>query len=323
MRFDPDEPRAVARERVLGRMREQSGDGRHSMLTVALAVSIFIGTGAVGFWQATEPTHVRDQLELGMAELTDIDTYVAVTVPELRQVAVRDASATIQLPAYPIAVSVTRDELLDLPDPALRDLILERTASIVYVQGLEAFDRTGNQEISLLSSEWFLERIIGLLTGGWHGRAQAVAVLGYLAATVAGAFMFARRGTVTGLRTCGFAALAGAFPGFVFMAAAAYWFGHTGGGDAFVRSIAAILETFFMVPRRDYLVVVTLGAFLAALSYALPLIDRLVVAAAAGRPQSRPRVRAAAPTPGASVSEAEIEAPLTTEPGRRSPDSPD
>jgi hypothetical protein len=62
------------------------------------------------------------------------------------------------------------------------------------------------------------------------------------------------------------------------MAAGAYWFAHTGGSDAFVQSIAAILETFFVVPRRDYLIVATAGAFFALLSYALPLIDRFVVA---------------------------------------------
>jgi hypothetical protein len=258
---------------------------------------VFVGTGALGFWQASAPGRVRDQLEVGVAELTEIDTYMASTVPELRQAAVQNPSPTIQLPAYPIPVSVTRQELLELQDPALRDLVLERAASIVYVQGLDVFDQTGNQDISVLSSEWFLERIIGLLTGGWHGRAQFMAVLGFVVATVAAALIFTRQGTVGGLRVCGFATLAGSVPGFVFMAGGAYWFGNTGGGDVFVRSIAAILETFFLVPRRDYLVVVTVGAFFVALSYALPLVDRFVVQPLAQPSSGNRRPPAASPPP--------------------------
>ena len=73
MQYHPDEPRAQARERVFGRMRSSGGDGRQSMLTALLAVSIFIGTGAFGFWQATSPPRVQDQIEIGIAELTDID----------------------------------------------------------------------------------------------------------------------------------------------------------------------------------------------------------------------------------------------------------
>jgi hypothetical protein len=290
MRYDPDEPRTMARERVFGRMHQLSGDSRHSMLAVVLAVSVFIGTGALGFWQATTPTRVKDQLELGVAEITDVDTYVATAVPVLRQETVANSQATIDLTTFPIAIAVTRQELLDLPDPALRDLILERAASIVYVEGLSAFDRTGNQSISMLSSEWFLERTLGLLTGDWHQRAGVTAALAFAAAAVAGVLIFVQRGTVVGLRTCGFATVAGALPGFVFMAAGAYWFGHTGGGDAFVRAIAAILETFYLVPRRDYLVVATLGAFLVLLSYTLPLGDRLVTRPAS-RQAERPEMR--------------------------------
>ena len=302
-------------------MRQRSGDGRQSLLAVVLAVSIFVGTGALGFWQATAPGRVRDQLELGVAEITDIDTYMASTVPGLRQGAVQNPSPTIQLPAYPIALSVTRQELLELQDPALRDLVLERAASIVYVQGLEAFDQTGNQDVSLLSSEWFLERVIGLLTGGWHDRAQFTALLAFVVATVAAALIFARLGTVGGLRACGFATLAGSVPGFVFMAAGAYWFGNTGGGDAFVRAIAAILETFFLVPRRDYLVVVTVGAFFVAVSYALPVVDRLVAQPLA---QSSPRDRR--PPPGASRPPFDIgesDADLATGTDDAMPGSPD
>lgn len=283
MRYDPDEPRTVARERVFGRMRQRSGDGRQSMLTVVLAVSIFVGTGALGFWQASTPGRVVDQLEVGVAELTDVDTYLAATVPGLRQTAVQGGSEAYELPGFPVSVVVSRGELLDLPDAELRDLVLQRAAVVVYVEGLEAFDRTGNQNISLLSTEWFVGTILGLLTGGWHGRAEFLAIVSYMVATLAGALIFARAGTVGGLKACGFAGLAGAVPGLVFTAAGAYWFANTGGGDPFVRSIAGIIEAFFLVPRRDYLVVTTLAAFFVALSYALPLIDRLVVRQAGGR----------------------------------------
>ncbi len=276
MQYHPDEPRAQARERVFGRMRTSDGDGRHSMLAVLLAVSIFVGTGAFGFWQATSPNRVQDQFELGVAQLTDIDNYLAAELPDLRATATASNETAFDLPGYPLPISVTRSELLETEDADLREIVLERSAAVVYVSGMKAFDHTGRQDLGFLTSEWWMSRVVSLLSGNMHERAELIAVLAFLTAAVATTLIFARRSAGDGLRSVGFAVLAGAVPGVVFMAAGAYWFGRAGGSDPFVRSIAAILEAFFVVPRRDYLIVTTVGAFFAVVGYLLPLIDRIV-----------------------------------------------
>lgn len=313
MQYHPDEPRAQARERVFGRMRSSGGDGRQSMLTALLAVSIFIGTGAFGFWQATSPPRVQDQIEIGIAELTDIDTYIATSLPGARAVAIANNEPAYPLPGFPLPVTLTRSELLETEDAELRELILERSAAIVYVRGLTAFDSTGAQDLGFLTSEWWLDRIVNLLTGSWHGRAEATAILAYLLAAVAATLIFARRPAAAGARAVGLSTLAGAVPGVVFMAAGVYWFGRQGGGDEFVRAISAILERFFVVPRRDYLVVTTVGAFLAAVGYLLPILERTV---ARGRSPEQPDTFASPqPTP------AEFEAPGDPVSEPRSPGS--
>jgi hypothetical protein len=93
---------------------------------------------------------------------------------------------------------------------------------------------------------------------------------------VAATLIFARRRAADALRAVGFSVLAGAVPGVVFMAAGAYWFGRSGGGDEFVQALSAIFEAFFLVPRRDYLIVTTVGALFAAVGYLLPIISRMI-----------------------------------------------
>lgn len=313
MQYQPNEPRVQAHERVFGRMRSTSGDGRHSMLATVLALSVFIGTGAFGFWQATEPSRVLDQFEHGIAELTDVDTYLATTLPDLRAEAVSSNAGAFQLEGFPIPVTLTRSELLDNEDEVIRDLVLERSASVLYFDGIAAFDRTGSQDLGLLTSEWFLDRVIGVLSGDWHSRAQFVAVVAFLVAAVAATLIFIRRPPAAGLRSVGFAMLAGGVPGLVFTAAGAYWFSREGGGDVFVRSIAAILEVFFLVPRRDYLVVTSMGALFAAAGYALPVIDNLVARARSDTPGPEPDYSPAPPVV--------IQAPPEEEPVGRGGDS--
>ncbi len=277
MQYHPDEPRAQARERVFGRMRSSAGDGRQSMLTVLLAVAIFVGTGAFGFWQASSSTRVQAELQLGIAQLTDIDNYLSEALPDLRKTATAGNDTAFELPGYPLPISVTRTELLDTQDAELREIVLQRSAAVVYVSGLAAFDRTGHQDLGFLTSEWWLDHVVSLLTGSMHDRAELLAVFAFLVAATATTLIFAMRGAGDGLRAVGFALLAGAVPGVVFMAAGAYWFGRAGGSDPFVRSIAAILEAFFMVPRRDYLIMTTVGAFFAVVGYVLPLVDRALI----------------------------------------------
>lgn len=275
MEYDPGEPRAIVRERVFGRMRSASADGRHSLLAVALAVFVFVGTGALGFWHATRPARTLDQLERGVSEITDVDTYVAATLPELKETAATSGQPAIDLPGYPLPVVVTADEVRGSSPEQFRDLVLERSAALVYAEGLPAFDRTGNQSISFLSSEWFLDRALNLVRGDWHDRARWIAIVSAIGAGLAAALLFARRPAAAGLQSVGLAVAAGAIPGLVFSAAGAYWFGRTG-GDPFSSAVGSILEAFFLVPRRDFLVATTLGAFFAAVGYLLPIIDHFV-----------------------------------------------
>jgi len=172
-------------------------------------------------------------------------------------------------------VTLTRDEILENDDTGIRALLLQRAAAAVYVQGLDAFDATGNQSLGFVSAEGALDRVVGQLTGKTHSRAGTVTVFALLVAVLAGTLAFLSDRSYRTLRAIAIAIAAGAFPGLLLSAAVVYGMGRIGGSDPFVNEITHLLASLFEVPRRNYLVVMLCGATLAVIAYAFERIAAL------------------------------------------------
>jgi len=277
----PPTPDSGVRARILDDVRAESRSGRTSLFLAILAVATFVLVAALSAYQATEERRAAALLESGVATLTDVDALLAERLPDVRTAAVDPEARDLIIPAFPIPITLTREEVLENDDAAIRALLLQRAAAAVYVDGLEAFDTTGNQSLGLASAEGLLNRLLGQLSARNHDRAGAVAFLALVIATAAAILAIASSRTYGTLRGVAIAVAAGALPGLVLAAIAVYSLGRVGGSDPFAAEVTALLQALFEVPRRNYLIVTIAAAFLAVCAYAVEFARNRYMAPAA------------------------------------------
>jgi hypothetical protein len=239
-------------------------DGSKSLYSFALALLLLLFMAALSATQVTAEPEAQRLLQAGIATLTDVDVLVAENREPLRQLAENTQGATVPFPGYPLAVSLTRQEALTGSNAEIRAALLERSAALVYADGLGAFDRTGEQSLGTFSTQGVMRLVVGQLSETTHRRATiASIVLGTLAG-LAALGVIARNGGYARLRVIGFASLGAAIPGAavvfaVRLLAARYW-----SGDPFNEDLGDIMRAVANVPLRNYLVLGGLGVALAA-----------------------------------------------------------
>ena len=227
-----------------------SREGRRTLLSGALALVVFLLLVSLSARQVTEPVRARHLIEAGIASTSDVDRVIADEQPALVQLAQSSTASGFLIPEYPLRVYLARDEL-SLPAPALKEVILSRSSALVYEGGLGAFDRTGHQSFSRLSSQGLLDLIAGQVTASTYHRASAGALLfSVLLALLAGAVLVAHTGW-SRLRVLGIAFLAGSVP-VVFLSGLA-WFvaDRVGGSDPYVSELRALAHSVIEVPLRN------------------------------------------------------------------------
>ena len=269
---DDEHSREAHRERIY-RAATNSHDGRRTLLSGALAITVFLLLLSLSARQVTQPAPATHLIEAGIAATTDIDRLIAEDQPALKQLAQSDPASTFAVPGYPIKIFVNRDEV-NLPPDQLRDHLLARSSAIVYTEGLGAFDRTGNQSISRFSSLGLLDFLAGQISEGTHNRATTFSVVLVVAlAALSGWVLAAHHGWVR-MRVIGIATLAGALP-VVFLFGIAWLIaGRIGGSDPFVADLRAIGRAVLMTPLRNATVVAAAGAALAFLGPLFGYVER-------------------------------------------------
>lgn len=262
-----------ARDRIFDEATDVH-EGRSSFAAVLFAASLFLLLFALSVKQSTEPAQATRVLRSGIAVVTDIDRLLAEDLDPLRQLATNGSAPSYEIPGYPLDVLVTRDELLKLDNAQLRDLILGRSSALVYQDGLKAFDRTGNQSISRFSSQGVLKVAVGEVSQGTNDRASFATFV--LAATTALASLFVvfSYSGWARMRALGFAASAGAIPGFLVFAFSWWIAGHIGGSDPFVADLRTISRAMLTVPLRNYAVVAGAGVIVGLAGPAFAFADR-------------------------------------------------
>lgn len=260
------------RDRIY-RSATSARDGRRTLFAVTLALSVFLLVGVFSLQQVTEPGHAHDLLASGIAVTTDIDSVVAENHEALRQLVDASPNASFTIPDYPLDIVLTRDEITKSSDAQLRNLVLQRSAALVYVEGFAAFDRTGNQQVSRFSSQGGLEFAVGQISKDTHARANLLSVVLVFAAAISACLLLLVGDGWGRLRSLGFAVLAGAVPGLIFTGLVRLLADSAGGSDAFVADLRAIVRTTLGVPLRNYLVVVALGLALTAAGVVFGVFD--------------------------------------------------
>jgi hypothetical protein len=267
--FPPDES---VRERVFTGVVSQ-GDGRRSLVGVVLAVASFVMVLSISGWQATSEATALPLLRSAVASLTDIDAFIADNGDGLREAAAGQEGA-LEIRGYPLPIALEAAEVRDASDAELRQMLLDRSAALVYAEGLDVFDRTGEQAIDRFSMAGLLELAVGQLshsTHRWTGLlagATAVAVAGLgalLAGMSAGWGRMRAPAAAIALGGVGAAAL-----GLAVWAIA----GQVGGTDAFMVELRAIVQAAVSAGVRNGAIVTAGGLLVVVGSWALELVER-------------------------------------------------
>jgi len=108
----------------------------------ALAVGVFALLVALTLAQLAESDTSHKVLRRAVASLTEVDQFLADNEQGLRAEAAQEPEEGVTLPDYPLQVTLTPAEAA-LPVGELRDVVLDRSATKVYEDGMSAFEAEG------------------------------------------------------------------------------------------------------------------------------------------------------------------------------------
>jgi hypothetical protein len=243
-----------------------------------LAIALFLLVLSVSCAQATSRPRAMDRLEAGIATLTEIDLVIEEHRDELREIVNATDDRTVPIPGYPLEIQLTRDEALNASNEQLRDIVLSRSAQLVYDEGVGTFDRTGSQSLGTFSSEGMLRTLVGQLSETTNRRAEIASLVLLALTAIAALSVVLRSEGLRKVRNLGIGALGAAIPGLLVVGFGRFVVGQVGSDDAFVHELRDIIDDLAAVPFRNFVVVAILGAFLVVLAPVLRLLSRTVPA---------------------------------------------
>lgn len=274
--YDPMDRESI-RDRVFSDAHKSAEGGGATVAGAVLAVSMFLLIGLYSIRQVTEQGTAVHVISEGIRATTDVDRLLAEHGDALREAAAAaEDGELLTIPDYPLPVNIEPEEALTLDDDALRELVLARSAAIVYVTGLSPFDQTGNQSLSFLSVQGMLDQLLGALTGSTHQRAGYAAAVLLLVVTAAGAASLAMTQGFRRFRAFGLAVVLSALPGYAGAWAIGWLLRRIGGADPYWVDLRALADAMLDVGQRNYFVVGALGALIAIASVLLELADRFI-----------------------------------------------
>ena len=274
------------RERLLSELHEASAGGSRTMFGVGFSLLLLLFLFALSASQATERTPATNVLKSGIASVTEIDTLLAEHLPELRQSVATGSSETVGVPGYPLSVSLSRDEAATASPAEIRELLLSRSADLVYAKGLSAFDSTGGQSLGFLSSQGALKLGVGQLSADSHDRAHLLMLIfGGIAALLGLGVLIANDG-LGRMRAFALALLGGGVPAVILSILVKLATDGLTGRDAYTAELGRIADAVVAVPLRNGLIVTLLGAFLLVAAIILQVLSaRFGASRDGGEPQ--------------------------------------
>ncbi|MEX2081413.1 MAG: hypothetical protein WEC33_07325, partial [Dehalococcoidia bacterium] len=266
--------RPPGRERYQDRPNDVGGGDGRQLLAVLLGGIIFLLVGVYSLKQQAAEPAATNVLEEGIAATTDIDLLLAEELPALRERAAEGDDALLAVPGFPIAVFLTANEVLSLEEEEIRARLLSEAASVVYVQGFDAFDATGSQSLPFFSAEGMAYRLMDRLDARTEDRAGLLSLVLAAAAAGAGVLVFAMGDGLGRFRALGLPLVLGAIPGILATLLFKGLFSALGGGDSYSSDLLTIVNALADVALRNYVIVASLGGFTIAIGSLLALLDR-------------------------------------------------
>lgn len=262
------------RTRIQDRVSAETGRGSRTLVTGVLALSTFLLLAALSLYQVTAPQRATSLLRQGIASATEVDLLLAQEGDTIRRFAESSKQQVIAVPGYPVTVALTRDEVLKSNNDQLANLLLDRSAALVYNDGLKAFDVTGSQSVSLFSAQGLLDLLVGRLSASTHGHARQASLFFAAVAALSAIVLSIQLQGFARLRVLGQAVLIGAVPGVLFSFGATFILDHLGSRDPFVSDIRSLVRSVIDVPARNYAVVAIGAAIVMASGIVLGLVSK-------------------------------------------------
>jgi hypothetical protein len=158
-----------------------------ALLTIAVFGALVAATGA----QMSGETTARRALMPAIAALTDTQRVLQVHRTEMTSQATEDKTSRIAIPSFPLAVTLSATEVQTLSQDELQQLVLERSAAIVYTEGASAFRRKSDSSGAILAepSGGLVATTLNQLTGSAHGRFVVALVIMVIFSILLGALL--------------------------------------------------------------------------------------------------------------------------------------
>ena len=252
-----------------------AGPFLRGLLVGGLALSVGLLIVAVSLRQVSQRGNAIPLLEASVESLTDPERLAAAQLDGIRARGNANPEEGVQVTGFPLDVRLTPEEARALDAPAIADLLVRRGAAMVYAEGMDTFDQTGDQDAGIFSAQGIVRRIGDRLTADAHDTANTLslvflAITGALAVGVALAYREDRR-----LRAVGIGVLLGGFSGLLVSLGVDFVADRAGSDDPFVSDVRAIARDAIAVPRRNFLIVSFLGFALTVASIGMRFLPGL------------------------------------------------
>lgn len=234
---------------------------------VALLLLLSLGATftALVLFQATSAGTSEQALRRAVAALSEVDVLVDRNYQSLQEQAATAAPGDqFQLADFPLAVPLTRGEVLGSSKTQLRDLLLNRSADLMYRDGTAPLHSTPGTSVSVgaFTAGGVTDRGLGFLTAGHH---DILRVLTLVLAAVSGLLCVALAALCRGfgrLWSVGAVVLAAALPVLAGGAGARVYIRFASGRQTeyLQREFLAIGRGLAWIPIRDGLACAALGA---------------------------------------------------------------
>jgi hypothetical protein len=240
----------------------------------AVALAFFIALGALlvslQLFQATSEGTAKRTLRRAVAALTEIDPLLARNYDDLQQrAATAQPDETVRLRDYPLDIALTPDEVRGVPQEQIRDVLLDRSADLMYSRGTAPLRTTNgrSQSVGLFTVGGLTDHGLGFLTKRRHDTLGVLTfVLSALCLALGVTLAVLCRGFGR-LASVGAVALMASMPLLLGGIGARYYMRIASGGDSeyIRREFLEIGQGLAWIPIRDGIAFTALGAlFLAA-----------------------------------------------------------
>lgn len=214
-------------------------------------------------YQVTAEGPSRQTLRRAIAATTEIDVLLQRNYDDLQlRAEASDAGEVLTLRDYPINVTLTRDEALGASREELRELLLSRSAAMMYEDGTSLLRDDGGGRPGRFNAAGLIDSFLDVLRDGAH---TAFGVTTFVLAALSTLLALTLAALCRGfgrLVAVGAVTVAASLP-LLLIGLLARWSSSTDGDTEYIeREMLAIGESLAWLPIRNGLAFVAFGAIL-------------------------------------------------------------